>query len=256
MILNVSRELSDDAFGTHAAAALGRLPGVDAVMLGGSRAAGHHSSESDWDFSIYYRDTFDVEHLRGLGWTGEISPLGGWGGGVFNGGAWLELDGRKVDVHYRDLNDVERRIADAENGKFEIEHLSFYVAGIPTYVVVAELALGRVLIGKLPRPVYPESLKRSAAARWQERAKMTLDYADAAYAARGDPIGVAGSAARALLEASHARLASRGTWTTNEKDLVVRAGLGHAASFFEHLDSEPANLRTMIQRVREAVVST
>jgi len=256
MTSNVQRELSDDAFGAHVAATLGGLPGVDAVMLGGSRAAGNHTSESDWDFSIYYRDNFDVQYLRGLGWAGEISLLGGWGGGVFNGGAWLEVDGRGVDVHYRDLSDVERRIADAEHGEFEIEHLSFYVAGIPTYVVVAELALGRVLMGKLPRPIYPEALKRSAAARWQERATMTLDYADAAHAARGDRIGVAGSAARALLEASHARLASRGTWTTNEKNLVARAGLGHAASFFEHLDAEPASLRMMLQRVREAVVST
>jgi predicted nucleotidyltransferase len=251
----VSRKLSDNDFGQHVTAALGRLPGVEAVMLGGSRAGEDHSAESDWDFAVYYRGHFDVEHLRGLGWPGEISPLGGWGGGVFNGGGWLEVDGRKVDVHYRDLNEVERRIAEAEQGEFEIEHLAFYLAGVPTNVVVAELALGRVLMGDLPRPMFSEELKRSAATRWHERASMTLDYAEAAHASRGDLIGASGAAARAVLEASHARLASRGVWVTNEKNLAPRAGLGHAGSFFEQLRAEPACLRAMVNRVRQAVLS-
>jgi len=254
MVTHVPIEPSDEAFAAQVAAALGRLPGVEAVMLGGSRAGGHHHLHSDWDFAVYYRDHFDVGHIRALGWPGEVSPLGGWGGGVFNGGAWLDVNGRRVDVHYRDLSDVERRIADAEQGEFQIEHLAFYLAGIPTYVVVAELALGRVLVGDLPGPVFPEKLKRSAASRWQERARMTLEYAEAAHAPRGDVIGVGGAAARAVLEASHARLASRGIWTTNEKDLAMRAELGHAASFLQHLDADPASLRSTIQQVRQAVV--
>ena len=57
------------------------------------------------------------------------------------GGAWLTIDGRPVDVHYRDLNQVEHWCAEAEAGRFVKEHLLFYVAGIPTYVVMGELAL-------------------------------------------------------------------------------------------------------------------
>jgi len=45
----------------------------------------------------------DPQDLRDVGWPGEVSEVGGWSGGVFNGGAWLEIDGRRADVHYRDL---------------------------------------------------------------------------------------------------------------------------------------------------------
>jgi hypothetical protein len=247
---------SDRAFAADVTAALSRLPRVEAIMLGGSRAYGAYTSETDWDFALYYRDHFNVAHLRALGWPGEVHPLGSWGGGVFNGGAWLEIEGRRVDIHYRDLEDVEKRIADAEQGRFQIEHLAFHSAGIPTYIVVAELALGRVLFGDLPRPHYPEALRRSASTRWQRHAEMTLDYAAAALAPRGDVIGVAGAAARALLEASHARLAARGVWVTNEKTLIDQAGLRQAASTFEHLAAEAERLRAMIEQIRQVVTLT
>ena len=90
-------------------------------------------------------------HLRDLGWPGEVSEIGEWGG-VFNGGAWLRVDGRPVDVHYRDLDDVEFRVSEARAGRFEWQPLLFHLAGIPTYLVVAELALNRTLRGELPKP--------------------------------------------------------------------------------------------------------
>jgi predicted nucleotidyltransferase len=34
---------------------LAGVPGVAAVVLGGSRAAGTHRPDSDWDLGIYYR---------------------------------------------------------------------------------------------------------------------------------------------------------------------------------------------------------
>ncbi len=101
---------ADARFQTEAGERLAALPGVQAVTLGGSRAAGTAGPDSDWDFAIYYRgDGFQPDSLRELGWPGEIFPIGGWGGGVFNGGAWLTAGQRKVDVHYRDLADVEYR---------------------------------------------------------------------------------------------------------------------------------------------------
>src|SRR5215468_205967 len=130
--------MSDDAFADQVARRLAALPHVDAVALGGSRAAGTHRPDSDWDFAIYYRGPFDPADLRALGWLGEVSEIGGWGGGVFNGGAWLQVDGRRVDVHYRDLADVEHHLAEANVGRFRIENLLFYLAGVPTYILVAE----------------------------------------------------------------------------------------------------------------------
>lgn len=245
----VLNDLDDATFCETVASALAAIPGVEAVMLGGSRASGTNAPDADWDFSIYYRSRFDVAGVRALGWDGEVSPIGGWGGGVFNGGAWLTVGGRKVDVHYRDLVDVERRVREAERGEFAIEHLLFYLAGVPTYVVVAELALGRVVRGELPSPAYPEVLRRTASKQWQDRAELTLWYATGAYAGRGDVVGTVGSATRALMEAGHARLAARGAWITNEKALIARAGLGDTGRLFQDLHTDADSLRTLLERV-------
>ena len=109
--------MDDDSFLRHVNEQLGGLPGVKAVTLGGSRAEGTHRPDSDWDFSIYYRAAFDPQALRDIGWPGEVSGVGGWSPGVFNGGAWLEIDGRPADVHYRDLDTIDREIAASSEGR-------------------------------------------------------------------------------------------------------------------------------------------
>src|ERR1700742_1123507 len=135
--------MEDGAFLDLVAGELAALPGVEAVTLGGSRAEGTHRPDSDWDFSIYYRGRFDPQALRDIGWTGEVFEVGGWSKGVFNGGAWLEIDGRKSDVHYRDLDVIDREIAESREGRFSIEPLMFHLAGIPSYLVLAELSVKR-----------------------------------------------------------------------------------------------------------------
>ena len=144
--------VDDDSFPLYVAGRLAGLPAVEAVTLGGSRAEGTHRPDSDWDFSIYYRGRFDPQTLRDIGWPGEVFEVGGWSKGVFNGGAWLEIDGRKTDVHYRDLDVVDREIAASREGRFDIEPLLFHLAGIPSYLVLAELSVKRVLHGNCPRP--------------------------------------------------------------------------------------------------------
>jgi predicted nucleotidyltransferase len=217
--------VGDEEFADYVASGLAGLPDVLAVSLGGSRASGTSRPDSDWDFAVYYRGRFDPDDLRGLGWPGEVSPIGGWGGGVFNGGGWLRVEGRPVDVHYRDLDDVEHQIAEAREGRFRIERLMFHLAGIPTYIVAAELALNRVLRGRLPRPEYPDKLRVTASRRWRADAQMTLGYARGAHAARGHVADTAGLIATAAAQAAHAVLAGRGEWATNEKTLLDQAGL-------------------------------
>ena len=116
---------------------------------------------------------------------------------MFNGGAWLEVDGRHIDVHYRDLNDVEHQLTEAEQGRFHVEHLAFHLAGIPSYLVVAELATKRTLRGQLPTPDYPEALRGSAPEVWWSMAQLTLGYVREAHAERGhlaETVGAIGQA--------------------------------------------------------------
>ncbi|BDI21802.1 nucleotidyltransferase domain-containing protein [Herbiconiux sp. L3-i23] len=215
----------DDRFLATVVTALAALPRVEAVALGGSRSTGTARENSDWDFSIYYRGDFAPDDLRAIGWPGSATEVGGWGGGVFNGGGRFTIDGREMDIHYRDLAVIERELVRADAGEVHIEPLMFYLAGIPTYLVLAELAINRTLHGDLPRPQYPPVLRESAAATWSERAELELDYARKGHAPRGDVLRCLGSIALAATQYAHAILATRGRWVTNEKGMLAAAGL-------------------------------
>ncbi|HZG06808.1 MAG TPA: nucleotidyltransferase domain-containing protein [Streptomyces sp.] len=238
--------MDDTTFLDHVADRLAGLPGVRAVALGGSRAQGTHRPDSDWDLAVYYRGAFDPEDLRAVGWPGEVFGIGAWGGGVFNGGAWLTVDGRRVDVHYRDLDVVEHQMAEAERGRFHCEPLMFHLAGIPSYLVVGELAVNRVLRGELPRPSYPRALREAAAGRWRDTARLTLAYAGANHAPRGRLTEVAGAVATAGMQAGHAVLAARGEWVTNEKTLLARAGLRRVDGIVAGLEASPEALSAAV----------
>lgn len=238
--------MRDQDFLDQLADRLAALPAVRAVALGGSRAQGTHGPGSDWDVAVYYRGDFDPADLRAVGWPGEVSGVGDWGG-VFNGGAWITVDGRRVDVHYRDLDVVEHEFAEAEEGRFRHEPLLFHLAGIPSYLIVAELAINHVLRGDLPRPAaYPEPLRTAAARDWRRVAQATLAYAKANHAPHGRLTEVAGALATAAAQSAHAVLAARGEWVTNEKRLLERAGLRGVDDLVTGLTADPGVLARAI----------
>ncbi|MGW4843601.1 nucleotidyltransferase domain-containing protein [Nocardia brasiliensis] len=247
--------MTDQEFLSRVAARLAALPGTRAVTLGGSRAQGTHTPESDWDLAIYYRGAFDPAALREIGWDGEVSELGGWGGGVFNGGGWFTIEGRKVDVHYRDLDVVEHELAEAEQGRFHWEPLMFHLAGIPSYLLVAELAVNEVLHGTLPRPGYPPALRVAAPPVWRNRAELTLRYATDAYVRRGQVTEVAGAIAIAAMATAHAILAARGEWVVNEKRLLARAGLRDIDAIVGRLTPDPEALTRQLAAVRHVLAT-
>jgi hypothetical protein len=240
--------MTEDEFPDHVAGRLGELPGVEAVTLGGSRAEGTNRPDSDWDFSVYYRGDFDPGTLRDIGWPGEVSELGGWGGGVFNGGAWLEVDGRSVDVHYRDLDVIDQEIAASREGRFQIQPLMFHLAGIPSYLILAELSVRRVLRGELPTPDYPLALRERASGVWWGRAERTLGYARDNHAPYRRVAQCTGLVVQGISQAAHAVLAARGQWVTNEKTLLTRAGLRQADEFIALAGPEPEVLREVVDR--------
>jgi hypothetical protein len=216
------------------ASRLAAIPGVVAVTLGGSRATGTHGEDSDWDFGLYYRGAIDPDDVRALGWPGQVFAPGEWGR-LVNGGAWLQADGAVVDLIYRDLDDVLAWTAAAEQGRFEIQREVGYVAGIATYVLAGELALGEVLHGELPRPSFPRRLRQAAPPRWYRLAAGALAVGRV-HAARGDRIAALANFTQAVLATAQGRLAADAVWVLNEKRLVERADLSPAQPLLDDVD--------------------
>jgi hypothetical protein len=224
---------------------LAAIPGVVAVTLGGSRATNTAAADSDWDFGLYYHGRLDPADVTALGWPGRVFAPGEWGR-IVNGGAWLTIDGTKVDLIYRDLDDVLRWTGAAEEGRFEIQREVGYVAGIATYVLAGELALGRVLTGDLPRPRFPPKLRQTAPAAWYRVAAGALHFAEV-HAGRQDRAACLANLCQAVLAAAQGRMAAAGQWMLNEKRLVERAGLG---SVQERLGRPEQDLPQLVADVR------
>jgi hypothetical protein len=229
-----------------------RIPGVVAVVLGGSRARGEERPDSDWDFGLYYRGSqhpIDPADVRALGHPGTVFAPGEWGR-IVNGGAWLTIDGEPVDLIYRDLDQVEHWLAEAVAGRFEVSREVGYVAGIATYVPVGELAICRPLHGEpLPRPAFPDALRRSAPPWWRNVAAGALVNA-AAHARIGDVSACVANVAQALLAAAQARVAERGEWALNEKGLLRRADLDAAGAVLARPGTTPRELADLVNRAR------
>ena len=163
-----------------------------------------------------------------------------------NGGAWLTIDGTKVDLIYRDLDEVLRWTAAAGKGQFEIQREVGYVAGIATYVLVREVALGRVLAGDLPRPGFPQELRATAPDAWFRLAAGALHFADV-HAGRQDRVACLANLCQAVLAAAQGRMAAAREWVLNEKRLARRAGLGGVQ---DRLGQSDQDLRTLVSDVR------
>jgi hypothetical protein len=229
---------------------LAGMDGVVAVVLGGSRALGVADAGSDWDLAVYYRRAVDTTALAR---HGTVYPPGSWGR-IMNGGAWLKApDGAKVDVLLRDLDVAETWSARAMEGVYEVDALLGYVAGVPTYSLLAERAVGVTLRGTLaPAPAFPPRLAATAPERWRFHTAFSLDQA-AMRAARGDVTGTVGQAAKAVVEAAHALLCEQRAWVLNEKRIVERAGLAALHTLFAEVPADPAALPGWVARLRGAL---
>lgn len=225
---------------------LAAMPGAVAVVLGGSRALGSNDEESDWDLGVYYRGEVD---LTALSMRGTVFPPGSWGR-VMNGGAWLECQGEKVDVILRDLDVVEYWTKRAEEGEFERDALLGYLAGVPTYLLSAELASCRVLHGEVPAAPFPSKLAAAAPPIWRFCRSFTLDYARA-HAKRGNIAGATGQVAAAVMEEAHAIMCERSEWVCNEKRLIETAGLGGIHSLFAEIPVERERLVEWVDRAAD-----
>lgn len=220
--------------------------GVEAVVVGGSRGSGEADSDSDWDLGVYYRGGVD---LAALAARGDVHEPGSWGR-LMNGGAWLELDGLRVDVLLRDLAVVEHWTGEARRGRYEVDGLLGYVAGIPSYSLTAEAAIAQPLRGALDLVTsFPEQLATAAPARWRFSRDFSLHHAEM-HAARGNVVGAVGQGARAVLEEAHARRCEQHRWALNEKRLLDGCELAAAATLLQSPGSSVAQLSEFVSRLR------
>lgn len=108
---------------------LARIDGIVAVVLGGSYARGRARADSDLDLGLSYREAapFAISTIRALARelndTPEpaVSDFYEWGPWV-NGGSWLTIGGQRVDFLYKNLDQLERVIADARAGRCDHDY--------------------------------------------------------------------------------------------------------------------------------------
>ncbi len=238
---------NDDAFLDDVVERLAGVPGVRGIALGGSRAWGTAGPDSDWDLGLFVDDGFSPAAVRGLaaeaGWTGHVAELGEWGP-VMNGGAWLQVAGRRVDLLWREIATLERLVDEVERGEFSVVRIPFFVAGIATYVPVGELSVDEARWGTVPAGrAMPEALRERGAAWWAENARLDLDYSRT-MAARGDLTAANGLLARVAIEVAHARMCAAGRWVLNEKGLLRDAGVDEAVG--PDLDARADHLESLL----------
>ena len=121
---------------------------MEAVVLGGSHARGRAQPGSDIDLGLLYSDAapFAVESTRELAESVNDTPAPvvtgfyEWGAWV-NGGAWLTIDGQRVDLVYRSLEHLESVIDDAEAGRSELDYLQQPPFGFLSATYLGEIAV-------------------------------------------------------------------------------------------------------------------
>jgi Nucleotidyltransferase domain len=210
-----------------------QVGGVTGVVLGGSRARGEHTPESDFDLGVYYRPPLDIAGLRSLarqvaGPAATLTEPGGWGPWV-DGGGWLQIDGDAVDWIYRDLDRVQQAWHDAQRGSFYFHSQVGHPLGVPDFAYAGEVALATVLSDptgelselQLQTRNYPAELSETLVARLSE-ATFLIGGARKA-TRRGDTTYVAGCLFRVVGVCVHALHGRAGQWLINEKGAVASA---------------------------------
>lgn len=205
MLTNVQQ-----SFLVTATARLSCVPGVSAVVLGGSHARGTAGPDSDIDIAIYYHAVSppDIDALRQVAaeLSGnpeqQVTGLYEWGRWV-NGGGWLLTPAGKVDLLYREIDKVRRTIHDAHVGKYEQDYLQQPAFGFYSLAYLEETRCCVPLfdpdhvIDELKTQVerFPDALRATVIKDHLWLAEFTLQWAEG-FVARNDIYGSAGCFSR------------------------------------------------------------
>ena len=233
---------NDDLLLGRLVRALGGVPGIRAIALGGSRARGEATDRSDYDIGLYYEGDYliDIGRLAKAAMllpgaaSSSVTAIGEWGPWI-NGGAWLTVEGKKVDLLYRELGKVSGVIEACQAG-----HPHAFVSAI----YMGEVALCRVLwdpenvLAGLKRRCepYPPALGEALIRSFFWEARFALENA-AHGRGRDDPAYVAGCGFRAVACLCQTLFALNGVYLLNEKGAVrgVEKLARHPVNFAERV---------------------
>jgi hypothetical protein len=246
--------MSHDPFLTHITAALADVPGIGAIVLGGSRARGTAHDASDYDIGLYYADAagLDTDRLREVVKTIvdepdaiRVTPIGEWGPWIV-GGAWLVIGGRKVDLLYRSIEQVTKTIDACRSGDIGMYYQPGHPHGFCSAIWMGEVAQCRPLHDpdgviaplRARTSAYPRALRDALIRRFQWEILFSIENAEIAVPRR-DSAHIAGCAYRALACVGQILFALNGQYLINEK-----GALAVAASF-------PVTIQSLTKRVAD-----
>jgi hypothetical protein len=174
--------------------ALKTVPGIRAIVVGGSRARGSEDAVSDTDLGLYYDaekplavevlDRVVAEH-DDRKQSGLVTAIGGWGPWI-NGGGWLQVEGAAVDLLYRETAKVESVISHSIAGHIEMVYQPGHPLGFLSSIYAGEVAvseplwdpLGWVANNKSRLIEYPELLRRTLVRRFGSEAGFSILIAE------------------------------------------------------------------------------
>jgi hypothetical protein len=256
---------------------LKHVPGIVAIVVGGSKARGTADTSSDTDLGLYYdqRNPLDVAVLDAVATecddrkcAGLITAIGEWGPWI-NGGGWLRLDGRPVDLLYRETAKIEAALDHAINGQIEIGYQPGHPFGFLSSIYVGEVALCQPLwdpgrwVAKAKAKIngYPERLRREVVHRFVFEANFSLLISEKS-SNRSDVTYVAGCLFRSIGCVLQILFALNRKHWMNEKGAVGLADRFDLVPFrfkerveraWQLLESNPSYLREAIRTVRELI---
>jgi hypothetical protein len=227
---------------------------VSAIVLGGSHALGTSHANSDLDIGVYYSQVapFSIDDIRKVVRNvthrsdSIVTGFYDWGRWV-NGGAWISVGPAKVDLLYRNIDQVEQAILEARKGVWHEDFDQQPTYGFRSVTYLAEIDCcvplydlhGRIAALKRQVAVYPAALKHTIVSDMLWSVEFTL-IAARQFARACDAYNTVGCLTRIANYLTHALFALNETYYLNDK---------HALGFVDQFEHHPPEFHQVIQSV-------
>ena len=233
---------------------LSSLPCIEGIVLGGSRARGIHTEDSDIDIGIYYKsESFDINAINQLAAeldddhrSNLVVPPGAWGDWV-NGGGWLIINGYHVDLILRDIKRVEQIINDTEQGIVTANYQTGHPHGYISAMYRGELAISKIQYAndenfyefKKQAERYPTALQKGLTEFFMFEAGFSLMFAENNID-KDDVSYVCGHCFRSISSLNQVLFAINKEYCINEKKAV---------KMIEDFKTKPSDYKERVDKV-------